>query len=340
MIQTGSFSRSPAAASSQPTQTLPLRSRKTERRRRKLEKQAKRAAAVAASRGFLDLPYELLMAILSFLRPSDIFILSRVNKQLRSFILAEQAGISKHVIGLRYSVLARCLLRPVLMRDVDPAFHPLLRDPGRPDIRQSRRAARQNIPPPDSSLVCTCLTCLLRWDVLCAVVDFAHWQDNLDKGEPIPTIPHGTFPRWNQELLSRNAGIVARAVTSPLWYARVLEAHLDSTTRSIRRHSQNKADRRPHFRMTDEDARSGTDAFLERKGPPTLDYLFSRDSFYLLEVLLPGRSWIAEQQKWVYLPDGNQSHEMDLELVVQSAATRHAGTDPPAAAKPDSKTIQ
>jgi hypothetical protein len=76
--------------------------------------------------------------------------------------------------------------------------------------------------------------------------------------------------------------------------------------------------------MTDEDVRAGTDIFLQGKGPPTLEYVFSRDSFYMLEVFLPGRSWIAEHQKWVYVSGsiGQRWHDMDLELVIKGAALR------------------
>ena len=307
------------------TQPLPSHSRRSERRRRKLEKSSVCAAKLPFStRGLLDLPYELLMAVLAFLRPSDLFVLSRISKQIHDFIALDEASIARAIVGLRYSTLERCLLRPVLMQDVDPAIRPLLNSPSRTDIRLSQRAVYQNIPPPDSSLTCTCLTCLVRWDILCAVVDFAHWQDHLDRGEPIPTIPRGTFPAWNQELVVWNARVVIKSLTSPLWYARILETHLESTIRSIRRHSQNKADRRPHFEMTDEDVRAGTDVFLQREGPPFLEYVFSRDSYYMLEAFLPGRSWIAERQRWVYVANGQQWHDMDVELVVQCAALSNA----------------
>lgn len=323
-----------AAPADDSTQLLPSHSKRTERRRRKLEKQAEATTISNLDlRGFLDLPYELSVEILSLLRPSDLFALSRVSRELRAFILTEQDSIGRRVIGLRYSILARCLLRPVLLQDIDSSIHPMLR------AQPPRSIAYQNIPRPDSSLTCPCLTCLVRWDILCAVVDFAHWQDHLDKREPLPTIPRGTSPSWNQELVARNAGTVIKSLTSPLWYARVLEAHLETTIRSVRRHGENKADRRPHFQMTDEDARVGTDAFLARKGPPTLEYVFSRDSFYMLEVFLPGRSWIAQDQKWVYVSAsiGQKWHEMDLETVVRGAALRRqqgqqqvheAGTQP------------
>ncbi|KAK4146103.1 uncharacterized protein C8A04DRAFT_26271 [Dichotomopilus funicola] len=69
------------------------------------------------------------------------------------------------------------------------------------------------------------------------MLDFAYWQDHLDNGVPIPIIPRGALPPWNRELLARSRRVVLASLTNPLWYARTPEARLDSTTRSIRRHS-------------------------------------------------------------------------------------------------------
>lgn len=306
------------------TQPLTRHSKRTERQRRKLEKKgAPKSSSVFQPRGFLDLPFELLTGILDLLRPSDIFALSRLNRLLRSFMLANEACITWRIVNLRYPLLERCLVPPVLMEDIDPATHGLLRSPDRPDLMFSHRNAHQNIPSPDNVRHCTCLTCIGRWNALCAAVDFAHWQVNLDKGEPIPTIPRGTFPPWNQELLATNRRVVIKSLTSPLWYARILEAHLDSTTRSIRRHSQNKGDQRPHFRMTEADVRAGTDAFLQQEGPPTVEFPYSRELYYMLEVFLPGRSWVATHQKWVYISHSQEWHEMDLDMLVRMNATRY-----------------
>jgi hypothetical protein len=295
------------------TEPLEPHSKRTERRRRKLGRKAKIPAA--EPRRLLDLPYEILMAILTLLRPSEIFVLCRVTSSLRSFILSEEATICKSIINLRYSTIERCFLRPVLANDLDSTVRAVLEYYERLRLITSSRSPFQHIQAPDSSLICTCLTCLHRWNSLCIVVDFAHWQDNLDQGEPIPMVPRGSFPAWNQELLARNASIVARSLTSPLWYARILEAHLDSITRSIRRHGQNKGNRRRRFLMTDEDMRAGTDVFLERNGPPTVDIPFHRDNYYMLEAFLPNRSWISELQKWVYLPA--DQHDKDVERALK-----------------------
>lgn len=69
------------------TQLLQPHPKRTERRRRKLEKRA--AIPRPGPRGFLGLPFELSMAILSLLRPYDIFALSRANRKHHAFILAE-----------------------------------------------------------------------------------------------------------------------------------------------------------------------------------------------------------------------------------------------------------
>ncbi len=305
------------------TQPLALRSKRTERRRRKLEKLANNSKSLALRPiGLLDFPYELLMNILELLPPSDLFALCRVSRPLRAFLLAEEASIVRRVVNLRYPILERCFLRPVLMRDVEPAIQPLLRSPDRPDLNLSHRAAHQNIPPPDDAFHCTCLTCVVRWNALCAVVDFARWQDNLDNGVPIPTIPRGTLPSWNRDLLARNRHVVLNSLIRPLWYARILEIHLGATTRSIRRHSLNKADRRPHFRLTKEEMRLGTDAFLQQEGPPTFDYPYSRELYYMLEAFLPGRSWVVADRKWVYVSQTQEWHQHDLAMLVRMDATR------------------
>lgn len=74
--------------------------------------------------------------------------------------------------------------------------------------------------------------------------------------------------------------------------------------------------------MTDDDVRAGTDAFLQREGPPTFSYDFSQASFYMTEAFLPGRCWDAEHQKWAYL-FSRRWHEMDLKWLVKSASLHY-----------------
>ena len=294
------------------TQALTLHSKRTERRHKKLEGRARKTWQ---PRQLLDLPYELLMRILALVRPNDLFALARVNKGLGLFIREQESRIADAVIALRYPILAKCFRRPVLMEGLEPlARHHL-------HARQMQRTSTkgppfQHIQPLDPTLVCSCLTCLLRWNSLCVVLDFAHWQGHLDKGEPIPVIARGVDPRWNQDLVAKHAGIVVKSLTSPLWYARILEAHLDSTTRAIQRHAGNKGNRRRRFRMTDDDLRAGSDAFLGRSGPPTLDIPFHRDNYYMLEAFFPNRSWIKERDAWVYVPEAQ--HEQDLARLLAS----------------------
>lgn len=295
------------------TQALTLHSKKTDRRSKRLESRARKTWQ---PRGLLDLPYELLMRILALARPRDLFALARVNKDLALFIREQESRIADAVIALRYPILAKCFRRPVLMENLEPmARHHLL-------TRQLQRIPTkgspfQHIRPLDPALVCSCLTCLLRWNSLCVVLDFAHWRSHLDKGEPIPVIARGTDPRWNQDLMATHAEIVVKSLTSPLWYARILEVHLDSTTRAIQRHAGNKGNRRRRFRMTDEDLRAGSDEFLGRSGPPTLDVPFHRDNYYMLEAFLPNRSWIKERDAWVYMPE--EQHEHDLARLLASS---------------------
>lgn len=301
--------------------SLTVYSKRSERQRKK--QQLKKSKPCGEHRSLLDLPFDILIDVLAFVRPSDVFRLSRTCRPLNHFLLVEHAAlVSRSIIQLRYSCLEKCLRLPVLISDVDDLhLSALLQAPERQkklDIH--RRPYYQHVKPPDPSLVCTCLTCVLRWNVLCLAVDFAHWQDHLDAGDPLPVIPRGRQPEWNSKLLESNAAVVERAVNpsaggpaSPLWYAAILEAHLDSTVRSIRRHSANKGNKRPRFRMTPADAASGADAFLQRSGPPSADFPFHRDNYYMLEAYLPNRCWLKEEGRWGYMPA--EQHERDLEQI-------------------------
>ncbi|KAI0516892.1 hypothetical protein F5B22DRAFT_136339 [Xylaria bambusicola] len=301
------------------TELLILRSKRTERARKK---QTKKAARVkGAPQDFLSLlPYEIIIEILILLRPSDLFLLQQTSKSFYHFIAQEEARIARTVSGWRYASLQKSFRLPVLVADIDPAIQNLLQIPERQEILTIHKKPYQHIKPPEPTEVCTCLTCTLRWSALAIIVDFAHWQDNLDKGEPIPMSPRGKLPEWNQTIISAHANIVRKALYSPLWYARLLEVHLNSTTRSIRRHVANKGNKRRRFRMTNEDVNSGTDAFLDRGGPSSLDFPYHRDNYYLLETFVPNRSWSHDMYKWLYVPA--EQHDRDIEFVVMWAERR------------------
>lgn len=313
--------------------SLTVYSKRSERRLKKRH----RSKSSGEQRTFLDLPFDILSHILGFVRPSDIFRLSRTCHTLNRFLLQDHpALIARTIIQRRYSCLERCIRLPALLTDIeDPDLRDLVQHPERQkklDIH--RRPYYQHVAPPDSHVVCTCMTCILRWNLLCLAVDFAHWQDDLDKGEPLPIIPRGRQPKWNSELLSSHEAIVLKAVnptvggaSSPLWYAAILETHLASTVRAISRHSANKGNRRPRFRMTLQDMASGTDAFLERSGPPSADFPFHRDNYYMLEAYLPNRCWLKEKGRWGYMPA--EQHNTDLEQIRRWASwwTKPASVD-------------
>jgi hypothetical protein len=67
--------------------------------------------------------------------------------------------------------------------------------------------------------------------------------------------------------------------------------------------------------MSAEDVARETDAFLERSGPPSLDFPFHRDNYYMLEAYLPNRGWNAEEQRWMYVPESQ--HETDVQFIVR-----------------------
>lgn len=300
--------------------SLTVYSKRSERLRRK---QGRSKKPLGERRNLLDLPFDILIHILAFVRPSDIFRLSRTCCALNTFLLKDHpALVARTIIQRRYSCLEKCIRLPALLSDIkDPDLRDLVQHPERQkklDIH--RRPYYQHVAPPDPSLICTCMTCILRWNVLCLAVDFAHWHDDLDKGEPLPIIPRGRQPKWNSRLLSAHEAIVLKAVSpafsgtaSPLWYAAILEAHLASTVRAISRHSANKGNRRPRFRMTLQDMASGTDAFLERSGPPSAYFPFHRDNYYMLEAYLPNRCWLKEEGRWGYMPA--EQHNTDLEQI-------------------------
>ncbi|KAJ9144924.1 F-box domain-containing protein [Pleurostoma richardsiae] len=240
---------------------------------------------------------------------------------LRAFVLEQEAVLANNIVHWRYRCLEKCLRLPTLLQDVDESLRPLLQRDERQEIMAIHRKPYQHVSPSDPSLVCTCLTCILRWNSLCLVVDFGHWQSHLDRGEPIPMIPRGTHPEWNQRLIAANAAIVSRALRQPIWYACILQMHLWSTVTAIRRHSENKGNKRWRFLMTKADEDTETDAFLEREGPPTLDFPFHRDNYYMLEAFLPNRGWNNEQQRWMYLPA--EQHDKDLQYIRTWARARY-----------------
>lgn len=262
------------------TEALTIRSKRTERVRKKQTKKSLKAKVKDSAQDFLSLlPYELVMEILALLRPSDLFRLQRASKSFHNFIVQEETRLARAVLRWRYSSLEKCFRRPVLLADIDPAIHGLLQTPERHEILTIHKKPYQHIRPPEPTEVCTCLTCTLRWSALAIIVDFAHWQQHLDEGEPIPMIPRGKRPQWNETIIDAHAAIVRKALYSPLWHARLLEAHLDSTTRSIRRHAANKGNKRRRFHMIKKDVDSGTDLFLDRSGPPSFDIPYHRDNY-------------------------------------------------------------
>jgi hypothetical protein len=300
------------------TAALPLRSKRTERRQKK---RYLKAAVTKPSATFTDLPPELFLQILGHALPSDIFILSRASRGLRNLIYSSRSLIADSIISHRYSVLSQCFPRPVLLSNVDQDVHAALLDPERQEkFLQIKKKPYQHIKPRDPNITCTCLTCVLAWNNLCVLVDFAYWQSNLEQGEPIPMIPRGKYPQWNQSLIEKNAQVVEKALHDKLWYARILEAHLKSTVSSIRRHSKNAGNKRRRFRMTQEDTAKEDDTFLQRSGPPTIDFPFHRDNYYMLEAYLPNRGWNSEAGEWRYMP--KTQHDTDIGFVKAWAKRR------------------
>lgn len=287
---------------------LTVYSKKLERQRKK--QQQKRGKPLVNGRSIVHMPFDVLIIIFEYMRPSDIFRLARSCRTMWDSVDEHEGRIAKKIISWRYPCLEKCMRLPILLQNVDESLHATLQSPERQNKMGIHKRPFQHIKPFDPTLVCTCLTCVLRWNVLNLAVDFAHWQGNLDKGEPIPTIDRGRSPKWNRDLVERHGAIVKKALSSPLLHACILEAHLKSTVNSIRRHAENKGNKRRRFHMSEEDMASGTDDFLQRSGPPSVDFPFHRDNYYMLEAYLPNRAWIKERGSWAYVP-ANQ-HDTDL----------------------------
>ncbi|TLS30380.1 hypothetical protein PpBr36_03793 [Pyricularia pennisetigena] len=331
------------------TARLELHSRRTDRKQKKNQKRLEKLAS--RPKVIMDLPHELLIDIFSLVRPSDMYALMRVNRPLHDFIRAESETISRRIISLRYPCLQKCFRLPARLADLDDTQRAAVKaDVGggqmrlvaqkddqqwergnQPQEEQGRQRSRgwgrtwrlynhpshlPHVGRPDPDSLCDCVTCTIRWIGLNIIVDFAYWQSHLDAGEPIPMFKSWQAPRWNTELVARHAAIVNKAVVDrdPLWYARILELHLATTVRSIRRHAANKGNKRRRYLLTDEDARSETDAFLERSGPPTIDWPYHRDTYYMLEAYVPNRSWSGDEKKYLYVPA--EQHEREVQNII------------------------
>jgi hypothetical protein len=294
-----------------PPEPLPLRSKRTERLRKREGKKAVRSTSVSP----FDLPPELVLEILSRVTPRDIFVLQRTSKSLQSFVFLHERTIAHAIIRFRYASLAKCFRLPVLLSEVPVEFHEPLQNASRQLTLSIHGVQYQHVKSPDQSLICTCLACSLRWNSLCLVVDFAYWQGHLDRGEALPVIKRGEAPTWNRELVASHAAVVTKALKSPMWYARILEMHLSSTVRSISRHAQNQNNKRRRFALTEADVRSGTDVVFEQHGPASVDFPYSRELYYMLEAYLPNRGWNSEDGRWMYTPASQ--HDIDISFIQQ-----------------------
>ncbi|KAF6830294.1 F-box domain-containing protein [Colletotrichum plurivorum] len=288
---------------------LKIRSKKTERMKRKM---AKKTAKMGTSTHLLDMPNEVLIKIITNLLPSDIFRLLRTCSDMQFLVEHNRAAIGKEIIAMRYPILEKCFMLPVPLNQVDKDLHERLQDPKRLEALTIHRKY-QHIPIVDPKAICTCLSCVVRWNSICIAVDFSHWQESLENGIPIRLIQRGLDPGWNVALNQKTRSIVSKALVSPLHYAHILEVHLRNTAAAIKRHSSNKGNKRRHFLMTQADVQSQTDEFLGREGPSTTDLPFHRDNYYMLEVFMPGRTWLKEEKKWAYVPAN--LHKKDLGFI-------------------------
>lgn len=332
------------------TAKLTLRSKKTERLQKRAAKkqQAPTKKTPTTSQPLRNpgdppptlttLPAELLEEILACLRPSDLSSLLLVSRPLHAFITHHAPLLTRRILSARYSVLSRCLYPPLPLSAVPHrATRRALRSPAWQDrLAIHTRPYAQHIPPPDPRAVCSCMACRLAWNNLCLVLDLAEFAPRLARHEPLPVLPRGLPggpPEWLTRLLARTGDRVRRVVQgggpqasapAALAYARILQTHLETMVVLLRREWRRPAGKGhpkgavvwerakdPPYGITEADAASGTDAFLERKGPENFEFPFARDVYYSLEAYVPNRKWSKEKQRWLY-PTPGQAHVQDL----------------------------
>lgn len=310
------------------TAALTLRSKKTERMQKRQHKRTQKGADRPASCSLLDLPIEILFQILSFCDARDALSTARICHSFQDLVEAHEHMLAREIIRRRYWTLHRCFPLPVAFYDVPEDAHAgLLSEKRQALLNIHRKSYHQHIEMVDPLSVCTCMTCVFAWNNLCLIIDLHHWQDHFDNREPITTIPRGSQPEWNQALLTRNANLVRKAMSSPLHYALILQKHLETTTRTLLRSSRWKpkgAKSEKLYSMTNWDIEHGTDEFLDRKGPPSYDFPFHRENYYLLHAYLPNRKW-GDDKKWHYYPLQPTQHEKDLEWVKVTSAQPASG---------------
>lgn len=296
------------------TASLPLRSKKTERLQKRLDKKNRK---VASATRLLDLPPELLSHVLESLQPTDLFRLTRVSKALQSFIKTNNSSLARSIIQRDYHVLSRTFPRPFPLFCVPTTAHPGLLSPRRQEMISIHKKPYSHVPPIDPYSICTCMTCVFAWNNLALILDLAHWQPQLDRREPLPVIPRGTAPEWNADLLDSHARIVQDAMVFPLTYAAMLQTHLRTTIATLLRTVRGKKTVHPRrlYHFTPADASTKTDAFLERPGPPSYEFPWMRDCYYGLEAYVPNRKWVRDKERWGYYGEG--LHERDVGYVVE-----------------------
>lgn len=323
------------------TEALQLKSKKTERMQKRQQKKLKKTTVQSDTKSFLELPHELLLEVLGYLLPSDIIRLQRLNKATAAFIEDNETIIARDIIRRRYWVLARSLPLPVPLDQVSSLAQASLQSQKWQDRLRIHKKPYQHVRPIDPRQFCSCMTCVLAWNNLCVVLDLAHFQKNFNNREPIPMIPRGTDPKWNSDLTSFNAGIVEKAVRSPLHYARILQTHLATTVGTInRQYRVGKKTSAPNpkrlYHLTPADVEGETDEFLERSGPPTLDFPFHRDRYHYIEAFVPNRGWSKVQGRWLYhFAVPRKVHEGDLEWTM-----RWFKPDPAPATSKDTESLE
>ncbi|GKT48278.1 uncharacterized protein ColSpa_08459 [Colletotrichum spaethianum] len=101
--------------------SLNVRSKKTERMKRKLQKKTAKSSCRQPTH-FLHLPNEILVSIMMHMLPSDIYKIGQACHTLRELVKHSEALLSRYIISTRYSVLERCFRLP------EPEWNEMLKE--------------------------------------------------------------------------------------------------------------------------------------------------------------------------------------------------------------------
>ena len=266
-----------------------------------------------SARGLADIPYELLLHVLNFLRPSDVLRLSLVSRSLMQFISCNENTIASAIISHRYQILARCFLLPLCVDILSETERDALQSQIARGQHNGKVLMHRHLSLPSSSPdICICFACTVSWVKLNIILDQSHSQVVLNREGFPPTCHSESQEAVYNAILARHHAVVTRAIAHPLTYAAILEKHLVTTVGII---SRNLAKTPDMSSIIEHEVRSGTDVFLNREMARGASRIYtSRCGLYGKTVWLPGRKWNPAGNRWAYTED--PAHRANVDFLV------------------------